>query len=130
MAKVFISLNSNSDEIEENIYFHLSEEHESFHLQPEIGNEWQTTFRNIAQEVDVFIVFISERVLNSTWDKQKLDTIISYSLNADKALIPIVIGKISLPKEIANRRYIFFDPNNGIGEIDRVVGSVNQAISA
>ncbi|KUO23237.1 toll/interleukin-1 receptor domain-containing protein [Vibrio cholerae] len=129
MAKVFISINANAGEIEENLYSRLSEQHELLHLQPEIGNEWKASFRSVAQEVDAFILLITDSNLNSKWHKHELDTIVSYALNADKALIPIVIGQTYPPKEIAHINCIFFDPRD-IGEIDQVVNLVNQAISA
>jgi hypothetical protein len=128
VARVYVSRVSGASEIEELVIKRLSENHEIVDLNLEIGNEWKSSFRDIVRKADAFVLLITEKYTHSKRGENELNTIISYSKNSNKALIPIIIGPIDPPPAIQDRLYIELDPREA-GDIDRVVDSINVSIS-
>lgn len=129
MAKIFVSLNRDQSQIETLLIQKLWADHEVSRLDILPGYEWRNSIKDAVAKSDVFLVIVTESYIHSKYGLDELKYLISYAENTRKLIIPVVIGEIDVPFDIARFRYIKLEPRD-VGSIDQTVEAINSAIAS
>lgn len=130
MAKIFISTSRDGSEIEALLIRHLMEEHELIRLDAQPGYEWRDSIKKAISRADVFLVVVTEKFMHSKYGLEELRFILSYVENNNKKLfVPIVVGEIEVPFDIAQFRYISLDPREP-ASVQKAVLAINNSIAS
>jgi len=130
LTKIFASLNREPSQIESLLIQKLGEEHEVSRLDIVPGYEWRVSIKDAVAKADAILILVTESYLNSKYGLDELKYLISYVENTNKKLlIPVVIGEIDVPFDVARFRYIKLEPRD-VGSIDQTVAAINSAIAS
>lgn len=88
----------------------------------------KNNIKKLLNETDVLILLYTENSINSNWVNYEFNVFAEYSKqnNYRKAIFPVVIGDIEVPKSIANR-YVFIKAERN--EIEQVAIKLNNSLS-
>lgn len=130
MAKIFISTSRDGSEIESLLIHNLKEEHEVIRMDAQLGYEWRGSIKEAISRADVFLVVITEKYTHSNYGLEELRFLLSYvENNNQKLLLPIVVGEIDVPFDIAQFRYINLDPREP-ASVEKAVLAINSSIAS